>query len=148
VLHQTEEAPHPDNRITLGHGRDAYGQRKIAITATWHPEDQTRTMRAQRAFAGALGRLGWGDYRIADQGGAPVLWSRSSSHFMGTTRMNASDRLGVVDASGAVHGTPNVFVASSSIFPRGGFGNVTLTALAMALRTADAMVAARQALIG
>ncbi|MES2967621.1 MAG: GMC oxidoreductase [Pseudomonadota bacterium] len=148
VLHQTEEAPHPDNRITLGQGRDAYGQRKIAITATWHTEDQTRTMRAQRAFAGALARLGWGDYRIADQGGAPVLWSRSSSHFMGTTRMNASDRLGVVDTSGAVHGTPNVFVASSSIFPRGGFGNVTLTALAMALRTADAMVAARQALIG
>ena len=146
VLHPAEEAPHPDNRIMLGQGRDAYGLRKIVVQSVWHQEDKLRIMQAQRVFARALARLGWGDYRIADDGGMPVMYSRSSSHFMGTTRMNASAKLGVVDESGAVHGTPNLYVASSSVFPRGGFANVTLTALAMSLRTADAMVAAQKSL--
>ena len=144
VLHPAEEAPHPDNRIILGQGRDAYGLRKIVVQSSWHHDDKVRTMKAQRVFARALARLGWGDYQIAEDGGMPVMYSRSSSHFMGTTRMNASPKLGVVDEAGAVHGTPNIYVASSSIFPRGGFANVTLTALAMGLRTADAMMAARK----
>ncbi len=144
VLHPAEEAPHPDNRIILGQGRDAFGLRKIVIQSPWRDDDKIRTMQAQRVFARALARLGWGDYRIAENDGMPVMYSRSSSHFMGTTRMNASPKLGVVDEAGAVHGTPNLYVASSSVFPRGGFANVTLTALAMGLRTADAMVAARK----
>ena len=147
VLHPVEEAPHPENRVLLGQGRDAYGLRKIVVQSYWHQDDKLRTMKAQRVFARALARLGWGEYRIAEDGetedgGMPVMYSRSSSHFMGTTRMNASPKQGVVDTVGAVHGTPNIYVASSSIFPRGGFANVTLTALAMGLRTADAMIAA------
>ena len=50
---------------------------------------------------------------------------------------SADPRHGVVDAACAVHGVPNLFVASSSVFPRGGYANVTLTALALGLRVAD-----------
>ncbi len=55
--------------------------------------------------------------------------------------MNVSPERGVVDAFGQVHGTANLFVASSSVVPTGGFGNVTLTAVALALRTADRLLA-------
>ena len=60
-----------------------------------------------------------------------------SWHHMGTTRMAASPREGVVDADCRVHGTANLFVAGSSVFPTTGNANPTLTIVALALRLAD-----------
>jgi choline dehydrogenase-like flavoprotein len=56
---------------------------------------------------------------------------------MGTTRMHADPRQGVVDADCRVHGVGNLFVAGSSVFPTGGSANPTLTIIALALRLAD-----------
>ena len=56
---------------------------------------------------------------------------------MGTTRMHADPRQGVVDADCRVHGVANLFVAGSSVFPTGGSANPTLTIIALALRLAD-----------
>ena len=141
VMHQAEQAPHPDNRMFLVDERDALGARKLGVESTWHAEDADATVRAQETFARALSESGWGEFEIASTGDRPVVHSHSSNHFMGTTRMSTSPESGVVDAHGAVHGTPNLFVASSSVFPSGGFANVTLTALALSLRTADAVIA-------
>jgi choline dehydrogenase-like flavoprotein len=58
-------------------------------------------------------------------------------HPMGTTRMSASPATGVVDANCRTFGLDNVFVASSSVFPRGGWSNPTLTIVALAARLAD-----------
>jgi choline dehydrogenase-like flavoprotein len=58
-------------------------------------------------------------------------------HHMGTTRMAASPRAGVVDADCRVHGVANLYVAGSSVFPTGGWANPTLTIVALALRLAD-----------
>jgi choline dehydrogenase-like flavoprotein len=43
----------------------------------------------------------------------------------------------VVDAQCRVHGTDNLYVAGSSVFPSGGYANPTLTLVALALRLAD-----------
>jgi choline dehydrogenase-like flavoprotein len=51
--------------------------------------------------------------------------------------MAADPRQGVVDADARVHGTANVFVAGSSVFPTGGYANPTLTIVALSLRLAD-----------
>jgi choline dehydrogenase-like flavoprotein len=56
---------------------------------------------------------------------------------MGTTRMHADPRQGVVDAQCQVHGVGNLYVAGSSTFPAGGYANPTLTLVALALRLAD-----------
>ena len=56
---------------------------------------------------------------------------------MGTTRMHRDPVLGVVDENARVHGTTNLFVAGSSVFPAGGLVNPTLTLVALALRLAD-----------
>jgi choline dehydrogenase-like flavoprotein len=61
----------------------------------------------------------------------------NAHHHVGTTRMHADARLGVVDADSRVHGLANLFVTGSSVFPTGGFANPTLTIVALALRLAD-----------
>jgi choline dehydrogenase-like flavoprotein len=58
-------------------------------------------------------------------------------HQIGTTRMSASPSGGVVDQNLAVHGVPNVYVASSSAFVTSGQANSTFMVVAFALRLAD-----------
>ena len=58
-------------------------------------------------------------------------------HHMGTTRMNANPKHGVVNADCRVHGIGNLYVAGSSVFPTSGSANPTLTIVALALRLAD-----------
>ena len=58
-------------------------------------------------------------------------------HPAGTTRMSTDSTLGVVDQNLKLHGTGNVFVAGSSVFPSMGAANPTFTAMALALRLAD-----------
>ena len=58
-------------------------------------------------------------------------------HQAGTTRMSASPADGVVDQNLAVHGMPNVYVASSSTFVTSGQANSTFMIVAFAVRLAD-----------
>ena len=139
IIHQAEQAPHADNRITLSQTPDVFGLPKVDIRVRWHDQDADAIARAQDVFAEALLRVGWGTYTPARVDGRPVVHSPSSNHFMGTTRMNASSRLGVVNGDGAVYDTPNLYVASTSVLPTGGWGNVTLTGIALAIRAADAV---------
>ena len=59
------------------------------------------------------------------------------NHHLGTTRMAADPKRGVVDADCRVHGMSNFFVAGSSLFPTGSTVNPTLTIVALALRLSD-----------
>ncbi len=56
---------------------------------------------------------------------------------MGTTRMHRDARHGVVDEHCRVHGTDNLYVTGSSVFPTGGWAPPTLTILALAMRLGD-----------
>jgi choline dehydrogenase-like flavoprotein len=74
-------------------------------------------------------------------------WHASMSggkHHMGTTRMHADPRCGVVDPDCRVHGISNLFIAGSSVFPTTGYANPTLTIVALALRLADYLKVAVQ----
>ena len=57
-------------------------------------------------------------------------------HHIGTTRMAASPRQGVVDGDCALFELPNLYVASSAVFPTSGHANPTLTIVALAVRLA------------
>jgi choline dehydrogenase-like flavoprotein len=63
-------------------------------------------------------------------------------HQMGTTRMHEDPSQGVVDADTRLHGTSNVYVAGSSVFPTPGSDMPTLTIVALSLRLADHLVEA------
>jgi choline dehydrogenase-like flavoprotein len=58
-------------------------------------------------------------------------------HHIGTTRMHADPKQGVVDPDCRIHGLANLYVAGSSVFPTSGYANPTLTIVALALRLAD-----------
>ena len=51
--------------------------------------------------------------------------------------MHRDPKQGVVDEHGRVHGTSNLFVAGSSVFPTAGWAPPTLTIVALALRLAE-----------
>jgi choline dehydrogenase-like flavoprotein len=62
-------------------------------------------------------------------------------HHMGT-RMHDSPKLGVVDRNCRVHGTNNLYIAGSSVFPTAGGDFPTITIVALTLRLADHIAAA------
>ena len=60
-------------------------------------------------------------------------------HQMGMARMASSPAGGVVDRDLKVFGTRNLYVAGAAVYPTTGFANPTFTAIALALRLADAI---------
>lgn len=133
VITLIEQPPRPENRITLGEGTDAYGQRMAKIHWHWLPEDTRQVQRSREAFAGAFTQAGVGAVKFPD---APYHVA-GSHHHMGGARMSADAQNGVVDANCKVHGVDGLYVASSAVFPTGGFSNPTLTIVALAIRLAD-----------
>lgn len=61
-------------------------------------------------------------------------------HHMGTTRMSAGPKQGVVNPDCCIHGYENLHVAGSSVFPTGGWANPTLTILALAHRLGEHLI--------
>jgi choline dehydrogenase-like flavoprotein len=64
------------------------------------------------------------------------------SHQMGTTRMSAEPKDGVVDPDCKVFGTTNLYVAGSSVFSTGGGGNPTMPIIQLALRLGEHLMRA------
>ena len=61
---------------------------------------------------------------------------QDSYHHMGGIRMDEFPRRGVVSAELQLHGTRNVFVCSSALFPSSGLSNPTHTLILLAMRLA------------
>ena len=62
-----------------------------------------------------------------------------STHNLGTNRMSAKPRDGVVDKCGKAHDMPNLFISDGSQFTTGAACNPTLTIVALAIRQAEHM---------
>ena len=56
---------------------------------------------------------------------------------MGTTRMAADPKEGVVNSDCRLHNVNNLYIAGGSVFPTAGRANPTLTIIALALRLSD-----------
>lgn len=131
-----EQEPNPASRVTLSQDRDALGMRKIRLDWQLTDKDHENLRLALGALAGEFGRLGIGRLMSAMERGpeksAPKV--NGGHHHMGTTRMSADPRTGVVDSDCKVHGMGNLYVAGSSVFSTSGSANPTLTLVALALR--------------
>ncbi|MCO5118996.1 MAG: FAD-dependent oxidoreductase [Burkholderiaceae bacterium] len=136
-----EQAPDPDNRITLGTERDALGVPRPRVRFRWNPIDQRSAARSQELLAAALADAGIGELRYERRDGLPLVTQMSTHHPAGTARMSVSPRDGVVDPDCRVHGMRNLHIASSAVFPTAGHANPTLTILALAIRVADGIAA-------
>jgi choline dehydrogenase-like flavoprotein len=126
--------------VSLDDATDRFGARRVRLEWRVTQQDLDSLSAAQRLFARSLAATGVEMRpREGDDG-----WSAHiapGAHHMGTTRMHRDPRGGVVDEHCRVHGTRNLYVAGSSVFPTGGWVPPTLTILALTLRLADHLAA-------
>ena len=141
-----EQTPNPASRVTLGKRTDAFGQRVARLDWRTTDEDVRSVRRSFDILERELRAVGAGTFanrhaELFDEAEADDLFAPRHTvgeyHHMGTTRMHDDPRHGVVDRDCRVHGTDNLYVAGSSVFPTSGHANPTLTIVALALRLAD-----------
>lgn len=130
--------PNANNRVSIGLERDWLGLQKIKMNVNFSRTDLDSIRRSTEAVMAHLSFLGLGRAKL--KMATDELWPGSvwiGCHHMGTTRMAVNPRQGVVDADCKAHGLANLYIAGSSVFTTGGYGNPTLTIVAMALRLSD-----------
>ena len=134
---QTELVPDATNRLALSaRERDELGLPLASLRWRWSERELASVRRTEELLAEELARAGVGHLDVPPPEAPPELTS-PSSHQMGTTRMHRDPARGVVDATGRVHGVPNLWITGASVFPTGGYANPTLTIVALALRLAE-----------
>jgi choline dehydrogenase-like flavoprotein len=134
---QAEQAPNRDSRVTLSTRRNRFGVRMTQLDWRILPADTRSIRRTQEILGAELREAGIG--RLEDLYGDqpnPIPMA-GHYHHLGTTRMHEDPRHGVVDSSGRVHDTSDLYVTGGSVFPTGGAANPTLTIVALALRLGD-----------
>lgn len=139
-----EQLPHRDSRVVLAD--DGTKPARVALDWRVQPEEWRGLVRATRLLADHLERAGGARVLpLLPTDGSPPPRLTKGDHHMGTTRMDSDPRNGVVDTDCRVHGTANLYVAGSSVFPTGGGANPMLTILALTLRLTDHLTDARGA---
>ena len=134
-----EQTPLGSNRVALSPVVDKDGLKRVDVR--WHVSDGD----IDAAHRGLLFLrdilMERSNCRLEfDSEGLRDIISRSpplGGHHIGTTRMAASARGGVVDRDCAMFELPNVFIASSAVFPTSSHANPTLTIVALAVRLAS-----------
>jgi choline dehydrogenase-like flavoprotein len=125
-----EDMPREGNRVTLNSDvKDKNGLPVPNVNFDDHPNDE-----AMRNHAYAQGAA------LYDSIGAVRTFPTPpypSTHNLGTNRMSAAARDGVVNKWGQTHDIANLFVSDGSQFTTGGAENPTLTIVALAIRQAD-----------
>jgi choline dehydrogenase-like flavoprotein len=134
---RAEQSPNPDSRVTLDDSVDAFGMPRVRLHWQLTARDRESFDRAQSLWRRELASV---RAELTPLGLADEPWTTRmapGAHHMGTTRMHPDPSRGVVNEDCRVHGTSNVFVGGSSVFPTAGWAPPTLTIVALALRLAD-----------
>ncbi|MFT3905573.1 MAG: GMC family oxidoreductase [Steroidobacteraceae bacterium] len=135
----SEQTPLPDSRVTLADERDAHGLPRVRIDWRLSDADVEAACRGFLLLRNIMASSGTCRLQIDEThlreriGRSPPL----GGHHIGTARMATSERQGVVDTNCAVFGVPNLYVASSAVFPTSSHANPTLTIVAMSVRLAE-----------
>jgi choline dehydrogenase-like flavoprotein len=145
VRFHAEHLPDPDSRVRLAHSVDALGVPRLAIDLRYTEADTAPLIRAHECFeewlnSTGLGTLTW-TVPPAERSDYIIKQCYDGHHQIGTTRMAATPRDGVVGPDCRVFGAANLFIAGSSVFPTSGAANPTMTAVALGVRLA-ALIAA------
>ena len=134
-----EQEPNPNSRVSLTDDVDSFGLRRIQMN--WQLSDgDLKTIRALSIeSAKEMARLNRARVQLAPFILDANLEIRVSGygHHMGTTRMSADPRYGVVDENCRVHGIQNLYLAGSSVFSKCGGRNPTLTLVLLSLRLGE-----------
>lgn len=125
-----EDMPQESNRITLhAEERDQFGLAVPNVHFTDHPNDIAMRNHAYQQGAALYDSVG--ATRTMPTPPYP------STHNLGTNRMSADAKDGVVNKWGQAHDIANLFVSDGSQFTTGAAENPTLTIVSLAIRQAD-----------
>jgi choline dehydrogenase-like flavoprotein len=127
-----EDLPLADNRIVLQSARDRFG---VPLARAIH-----NVTPATDRLVGAAVQEG---LEIFDAAGASERWSgpRFGMHILGGTVMGDDPADSVTDSWGRCHELDNLYIAGTGLFPSSGAVNPTFTLHALALRTAERLLA-------
>ena len=132
-----EDLAQETNRITLDPAaKDKNGMPVASVHFDDHPNDVA--MRAHATRQGSAIYQAVGATRVFPTPPYP------STHNLGTNRMSAEAKDGVVNKFGQSHDVKNLFVSDGSQFTSGAACNPTLTIVALAIRQAETMAAMMQ----
>ncbi len=137
-----EQIPNPKSCVTLSGQVDRLGMKKTRLNWELTAFDLSRLQTWGQDMAGYLERqydvsIDLDDFTRAANSGDLKGRVFDQGHHIGTLRMAETAECGVVSPSCEVYGCMNLFVASSAVFPTGGFSNPTYTAMALAIRCGD-----------
>jgi len=135
----SEHLPSWSSYVSLSRDVDDLGRQRLDLSLRFSGADVTGIVRSHQYWDAYLRDSGVGalEYLRSDTYEAVERQLGGGLHQIGTTRMSATPAGGVVDRDLAVHGTENVYVASSSTFVTSSQANPTLTTVAFAVRLAD-----------
>ncbi|WP_066737826.1 FAD-dependent oxidoreductase [Cupriavidus sp. D384] len=141
ALHyHAEQLPHRASRVTLADSADRHGMRRLKVDLRFQRADAESVVRGHALLDRHLRDTGAGqlDYwtPASERVDAVLAIAADGFHQIGTARMAADWRRGVVNRDCRVFGTRNLYVASSAVFPTSSQANPTLTILALAARLA------------
>jgi choline dehydrogenase-like flavoprotein len=139
-FYHAEQCPNPASTVSLLGTRDALGLPRLKVDLRYSELDVDSVVAGHEIIdrnlrAAGIGRL---DYHGPTEARAACVWDQMTDgyHQIGTIRMAADPARGIVDGDCRVHGTSNLFVASSAVFPTSGQANPTLLITALSARLA------------
>jgi 2-polyprenyl-6-methoxyphenol hydroxylase-like FAD-dependent oxidoreductase len=140
-----EHLPQRQSRISLSRERDAFGLPKAVLDLRFSEADANPITRMHEHLASwltstGIGELSW--HQPKEQNATSILAQAGDGfHQIGSARMAETWRLGVVNRDCRAFGSDNLFVAGSAVFSTSGQANPTLSALALAIRSAHLIAA-------
>jgi choline dehydrogenase-like flavoprotein len=141
LVSDVEQVPNRESRVSLSVARDALGLNCCRVDWRLGAIERRTVEVMTTALQSELERLSLARVCIGAWLAAPAdEWAmkfHDCFHHLGTTRMSADPRQGVVNGQCRVHGVENLFVAGGSVFATAGHANPTFTIVALALRLAD-----------
>ena len=138
-----EQALNPDSRVKLAEARDRFGLNETVLDWRLSPVDFHTLFTAVMDFATTAAERDVARFKLLPwllqppPAVATLEQVGGGSHHMGTTRMSADPRRGVVDKDCRVHSLENLYVGGSSVFATSGYANPTFTVVQLALRLGD-----------
>ncbi|MGM7724430.1 GMC oxidoreductase [Metabacillus sp. Hm71] len=130
-----------ENQVTLDPiRRDEYGVPIIQVHFSYSDKDKAVIRQMELAMRQASNAMG---IYLAAPDGLPeicLMPPGADFHESGTCRMGEDPATSATNRYGQIHGISGLFVADNSVLPSNGAANVTLTTVALAIRTADYIV--------
>lgn len=135
----TEMLPNPNNRVSLSTKLDEYGLPRPQIRFEVEQYTYNALKKGHEiavTLMDSIQGINKAETKERD-------WQRkysTAAHIMGTCRMGNDPSKSVVDSNGRTHEHANLYIVGASVFTTSGTANPTLTAAALALKTADAII--------